>query len=108
MTGHDKTKPDERETAITRQKDALKGSVDQGSIVEQYSDLTFSDLKAKAEEGVTGGTTADRPLVHFNLALYRSLRYSTAGGVYCMARGAVSGCRDLYEGQRLLHPLKQS
>lgn len=107
MTGHDKSKPEDRETAITRQKDYLKGSVDEGSVIEQYSDLTFQEARDDAMRAVATGTTATRSLVHFKLALYRSLRYSTAGGVYCMTLGATGGCRELYEGQRLLHPVQQ-
>lgn len=102
MIGHDKIKPDDRQEGIDRLKDYLKGGADYGSIMEKQSDIECSDLKDETEGMLDGASPAKRPELHFQLALYRSLRYSVASAKHCLVHGAVGGIHELAQGQRLM------
>ncbi len=106
MISHDKIKPDERQEGIDRVRDYLKGGAEYGSIIEQQSNLEFSDLKQEAEAMLASPSPAKRPELHFKLALYRSLKYSVAGSKHCLIHGAVGGIHELAQGQRLMHQHK--
>lgn len=106
MTGHEHLDPAKREEAILRCKDYLRGGGLTKSIVEDQGDLACTKLKAEIEGLLSTTKSEDQTSLHFRLALYRSLRYSTASSYYCRSLYHANEMRRLYEGQRLLlmHP----
>jgi hypothetical protein len=106
MLGHDTLNPDKREEAITALKDYLRGGGKRKSIMEAQSDMECTELKAELEKLVKSTKPKDQTSLHFKLALYRGLRYSTAGSCYIRSLSYVNELRQFYEGQRLLltHP----
>jgi hypothetical protein len=103
MTGHEHLDPDKREEAILACKDYLRGGGLSKSIVEEQSDLECTSLKAEIEPLLQSTLVQDQTSLHFRLALYRSLRYSTASSYYCRSLYHANEIRRLYEGQRLLY-----
>jgi hypothetical protein len=106
MTGHEHLNPDKREEAILRCKDYLRGGGLTQSIVEAQTDLECTVLRAEITPLLEETLVQDQTALHFRLALYRSLRYSTASSYYCRSLYHANEIRRLYEGQRLLfmHP----
>ncbi len=106
MTGHESLDPAKREEAILSRKDYLRGGGLSKSIVEEQGDLDCTELKAEIERMLPTTRAQDQTSLHFRLALYRALRYSTASSYYCRTLYHANEIRRLYEGQRLLlmHP----
>lgn len=71
------------------------------------STVGYPELREAAAAAVEGVTHANRPRKIFDIALYRSLRYSMAGGVFCHTAGYRSHFRALYDGLRLTRTLKE-
>jgi hypothetical protein len=106
MTGHEHLDPEKREEAILACKDYLRGGGLRKSIVEEQGDLECTKLRAEIAPLLESTKVQDQTSLHFRLALYRSLRYSTASSYYCRSLYHANEMRRLYEGQRLLlmHP----
>ena len=106
MTGHESLNPKKREEAITALKDYLRGGGKRKSIMEAQGDMECTTLKNELSQLVKNTKPKDQTGLHFKLALYRSLRYSTASSCYIRSLSYVNELRQFYEGQRLLltHP----
>jgi len=106
MIGHDTLDPDKREEAIVALRDYLRGGGKRKSIMEVQSDMECAGLKGELEQLVNTAKPTEQTGLHFKLALYRSLRYSTASSCYLRSLSYANELRQFYEGQRLLisHP----
>lgn len=102
--GAHKFKPKERTEEFTRVQDYIQGAEDTKSVYDFFEDLELTDLKQKVEKKIKS-TLKDRTELHFELALYRDLRYAARGSKYCWGiLGTVNNLRELYEGKRIMHP----
>lgn len=97
-------KAGDRKEAIDTLLDTLQGTPDQKSVYDDYSDLQLTDMKSELTSKLGSATLKDRDQLHFDLALYRSLRYAAVGSKHCLVLGAINNIRELYEGQVLRHP----
>ena len=100
--GHDQLDPQKREEAIIALKDYLRGGGRRKSLVEEQESLACTTLKGEVEEKIKTATPQAQTDLHFKLALYRALTYSTASSYYCRSLSYSNELRQLYEGQRLL------
>lgn len=102
--GAEKYTPRERNTAFQKQLLSIRGVEDTESVYDAYDDLELTDFKADLEKRLESATLNQRTKLHFDLALYRSLRYAACSSKHCLVLGAVNNLRELYEGSRLLYP----
>ena len=99
--------PSERVSEARLIDEAMQSfAVTEGDIEGLDSNLEFPDLKEKADEFATKGTFGNRPIGTHAAALYRSARYAVVGGVFCHTLAMRGKHRALYEGSRLLHPIR--
>ena len=98
---------DERKIAISDVRDYILGAPDVKSVYDQFENISLTDLKALLEPRIKSALLEDRSALHYDLALYRSLRYAVAGGRHCLVLGQVNNLRELYEGYRLRYPSEE-
>jgi hypothetical protein len=103
--GHDKFY-DRREASFDKLRTALLQGGAFERCLEQYPDLKFEELEDEISGLLETASQKDRMELNFKLGLLRSLRYSVAGSRHCLVLGGVGGLRELYEGKRLVAPLK--
>lgn len=108
MKGQDKWRMGDREPGRMKLVQYANGQGDYHSIFEDYDSLEFKEKKAEVKALVQSATPRERAELHFELALYRSLRYAVCSSKYCLALGLTGGNRELHEGIRLMHDMDNS
>ncbi len=108
MEGTHESDPAKRATAAKRITDQMRGFTMHPCPIESLgSSIRMPELRAEAEQAIESATFENRTLTVLKVAKYRSTRCALASGVFCHAVGMRGAARSLYEGARLLHPLKQ-
>lgn len=102
--GADNYKSGDRKDAISTVLDTIQGTPDLTSVYDQFSDLQQTEMKADLTSRIEKEKLEDRHQLHFDLALYRGLRYAAASSKHCLVLGMVNNVRELYEGQRMRYP----
>ena len=107
IKGNELRKPKERQEAAAKVEALMDAfTIEEGLIETLDTSIDFPALKEKAL-AFKKATFDTRPQASFDAGLYRSARYAVASGVFCHTAGYRGHFRALYEGARLMHPLKQ-